>query len=183
MGIALTYPDKCFLFLLIVLKLFKCIAKSFETKKLNAKISEIKKQLKRGAEFEEDSYEMILMQIDSANEKAKKVKKELKESKEKLTRLTENKIVNLTDDEIYNLLIEKWINPICNGINDLSTRLIKELEKNIRTLCKKYETTYLELDTQIKETEDLLADMIDDLEADEFDKKGLLELQKLLRGE
>ena len=33
---ALTYPEKCFLFLLIALKLFKCIAKSLEIEKLNA---------------------------------------------------------------------------------------------------------------------------------------------------
>ena len=60
-------------------------------------------------------------------------------------------------------------------INDLSTKLQK--------LSKKYETTYLDLDTEIRKTEESLASMIDELEADEFDKKGLAELQKLLRGE
>lgn len=154
-----------------------------DTKKLNAKITEIKKQLKRGAEFDDDSYEMILINIDSINEKAKKIKKELKEAKDKLNKSTEGKIRNLTDNEIYNLLVEKWISPVCSGINELSIKLIKELEKNVRELCKKYEITYLDLDAQIRETEDSLANMIDDLEADDFDKKGLLELQKILRGE
>ncbi len=154
-----------------------------ETKKLNAKITEIKKQLKRGAEFEEDSYEMIIIKIDITNEKAKKIKKELKEAKDKLNKSTEDKIMGLSDIEIYNLLVKKWINPICDGVNELSNKLIKGLEKNIRELCKKYEITYLDLDTQIRKTEESLANMIDDLEADDFDKKGLLELQKLLRGE
>lgn len=39
------------------------------------------------------------------------------------------------------------------------------------------------LDSEIKATEDSLANMINDLDADEFDKKGLIELKKLLRGE
>lgn len=164
-------------------ELTKDDSEDIDTKKLNAKIGNIKKQLKLGAVFEEDSYEKTIIAIDVTNEKIKKTKKDLKISKDKLNKLTEEKIKTLTDSEIHSLLVKKWIDPICNGINSLSTKLIKELEKNIRLLCKKYEITYLDLDSQIRETEKSIASMIDELDADEFDKNGLLELQKLLRGE
>ena len=163
-------------------ELIKENSEDIDSKKLKSKIVEIKKQQKRGAEFDEDSYENILLKIDGINEKTKSIKKDLKSSKESLEELTKNKIMNLSDDEIHNLLIDKWVNPICNNINDLSFKLIKDFEKNIKLLCKKYETTYLELDKQIKETETSLGAMVDELEANEFDKKGLDEFKKLLGG-
>ena len=89
----------------------------------------------------------------------------------------------MTNEEIHSLLKKKWIEPLCNEINSLSIKLIQNLEKEIKSLAKKYETVLTTLDEEIKNTECSLADMIDDLDADEFDKKGLAELQKLLRGE
>ena len=41
----------------------------------------------------------------------------------------------------------------------------------------------LEVEDQIAQSEKEIAAMIDDLEGDEFDMKGLKELQKLLKGE
>ena len=52
----------------------------------------------------------------------------------------------------------------------------------IRDRSRKYETTYNELETQINETESQLCSMIDDLEGDEFDMKGLSALKALLQG-
>lgn len=152
-------------------------------KKLNSKISEIKKKIKDGAEFEEDSYESILIKINEVDENTKKLKDKLKKAKNKLLNDTENKIKNLTDEEIHNLLKIKWIDPICDEINELSIKLIKNLEKNIKKLCKKYELTYIDLDKQIKQTEYDLLPLLDELDANEFDKKALNELKKMLGGE
>ncbi len=163
--------------------LLKDDSEDIETKKLNAKISEIKKEMKRGAEFEEGSYEDIVLKIDAANTKIKKAKASLKELKSNLDKKTEDKLNSLTDAEIHDLLVTKWIDPICQGIDGLSTKLIKNLEKSIKNLCKKYSITYVDLDSEISKTEASLSAMIDNLDASEFDKKGLAELQKLLRGE
>ena len=43
--------------------------------------------------------------------------------------------------------------------------------------------TFLDLDKEIRDTENSLATMIDELEADEFDKVGLLEFKELLTEE
>ena len=89
-------------------------------------------------------------------------------------------IENLSDEEVLELLKKKWIAPLMDSLGKLPEILLGELSTKLQKLSKKYETTYLDLDTQIRDTEASLSDMIDDLDADEFDKKGLLELHKLL---
>ena len=158
-------------------------SEDINTKKLNAKIKEIERQVKKGAVFDDDSYEDIILKINDTNKKISSTKKMLKEKKTSLLDKTEKKIKSLTNDEIYDLLTKKWIDPLCNSINGLSLKLIKNLEKEIKCLVKKYDVVMTSLDSEIKATEDSLANMINDLDADEFDKKGLIELQKLLRGE
>ena len=60
---------------------------------------------------------------------------------------------------------------------------MNNLVSKIQTLQSKYATTYFEVEAQIKETEQQLAAMIDDLVGDEFDMKGLSEFKSLLLGE
>ena len=63
-------------------ELLKDDSEDIDSKKLDFVISKIKKQLKSGAEFEEDSYETIIININSTNEEMKKTKKIIKASKE-----------------------------------------------------------------------------------------------------
>lgn len=164
-------------------QLIKDGSEDIESKKLNAKIKEIKNKAKKGAIFDEDSYEDIILKINDMNEKISSTKKTLKEKKTDLLEKTENRILNLTEDEIYSLLKKKWIDPLCCGINELSLKIIKKLENEIKTLLKKYDTVLTSLEDEIKKTENSLANMIDDLDANEFDKKALIAIQKLFRGE
>ena len=48
---------------------------------------------------------------------------------------------------------------------------------------KKYETTFAQVEADIRETEKTLSAMIDELEGSEFDMIGLREFKKLLGGE
>ncbi len=151
-----------------------------DSKKLNSKISEIKKNIKRGAEYEDDSYESIILAINETNEEIKKTKKQQKLLKTKLDTETKAKISSLTDDEIHVLLVKKWIEPVCTGITGLSASLISALENQIMSLVRKYDTTYTELETNIYNAEDSLSFMIDDLTGSEFDIRGLTQFKKLL---
>lgn len=153
-----------------------------DSKKLKAKISEIKKNIKKGAEYDDDSYEDIILRIDEATSNISKVKKELKEKKEKLNKSNEAKILSLTNDEIHNLLIEKWVIPICNNINRLSAKLIRELSNCILATVQKYNVTMVSIDDSISKIEKDLSSMFDDLSGNEFDMKGIVELKKLLNG-
>ena len=150
--------------------------------KLKSKISEIKKAIKKGAEFDEDSFESIIINIGKANDNISKIKKELKEKKTALNNITEEKIKSLTDEEIHDLLVKKWIDPICDGINGLADKLISYLENQIDLLSKKYEITYTDLDNQISEAEASLSDMLDDLTGSDYDVRGLAQFKELLGG-
>ena len=153
-----------------------------EAKKLKAKISEIKKKIKKGAEFEEDSYESIIMKIDETNGKISKLKKLIKTSKTALNDKTEQKIMSLSDAEIHDLLAKKWIDPICEGINRQPYMLINFLEYEINRLVQKYELTFTDLDTQINDSEEKLSNMLDDLTGNDYDMLGLKQLKTLLGG-
>lgn len=152
------------------------------TKKLKAKISEIKKLIKKGAEYDEDSYEMILMKIDSVNNEITKKKTILKNSKNILLDKTEKKIKNLSDEEVHSLLTQKWITPICNGIDDLVNILLSSLEKQVLDLSRKYETTFVGLEAQINESERTLSTMLDSLTGNAYDTQGLNQLKQILEG-
>ena len=65
----------------------------------------------------------------------------------------------------------------------LPDTIISNLQAKLEAIAKKYDTTLDEVETQIKETEQTLTAMIDDLEGNEFDMLGLAELKKLLGGE
>ena len=153
-----------------------------DSKKLKSKIVEIKKNIKKGAEYEDDSYESIIMCIDKTNNIISQAKKALKTKKTVLDSETEEKIKTLTDEEIHNILVKKWIDPICDGITNLPHTLISSLESQIDTLSKKYDTSFTELDSQISAAESSLSGMLDDLTGNDFDMQGLAELKKLLGG-
>ena len=149
---------------------------------INAEVSKFVKKLK-GQHFEEESIEAKMITIAEAIDEEKELKKTVKNQQSKLEVASKEAIENLTDEEVLVLLEKKWISPLIASLQKLPTTTLDELASKLQKLSKKYDTTYLDLDKQIKETEESLANMIDDLDADEFDQKGLLELQKLLRGE
>ena len=60
-------------------------------------------------------------------------------------------------------------------MNDLVSKLV--------ALQKKYKTIYFDVESEIHETEKLLYEMIDQLEGNDFDMKGLSEYKSLLMGE
>ena len=61
--------------------------------------------------------------------------------------------------------------------------VIKQLVSIVKKLSKKYSDTLINLDEEIEKVESELSSLIDDLNADEFDMKGLAEFKKLLGGE
>lgn len=153
-----------------------------DTKKLNAKIKEIKKNIKKGAEYDDDSYESIIMNISETNDNISKTKKKLKDSKSTLDNDTEEKIKSLTNDEIHDLLVKKWISPICDSIMNLPHILISSLESQIEALARKYEVTFTELDEQIADAESSLCALLDDLTGSDSDMLGLAQFKNLLGG-
>ena len=148
---------------------------------VNSKVTKYAKSLK-GQNFAADSLENKIINVATLIEEEKVLKKTVKSEQSHLETITKEAIENLSKEEVLELLKEKWISPLIDSLNKLPELLINELSTKIIKLSKKYETTYLDLDAQIKENEISLSSMIDELTGDEFDLKGLSELQKLLRG-
>ena len=149
---------------------------------VNAEVTKYSKKLK-GQRLEHGSLDYRINVIARAIDEEKELKKIIKTQQSDLEVASKKAIEQLSDSDALLLLKKKWIIPILTSLAKLPELLLNEFATKLQKLSKKYETTYLDLDCQIKDTEKSLSDMIDDLDADEFDKKGLLELQKLLRGE
>jgi type I restriction enzyme M protein len=81
------------------------------------------------------------------------------------------------------LLYIKWIKSLIDNLNKLPDEVLSEFTKSIENATKKYDTTLVDLDKEINETEKELSNMIDNLTGDEFDMKGLEEFKTLLGGE
>ena len=69
-----------------------------------------------------------------------------------------------------------------DSYNNLPTTVIDELTTKTQTLADKYSTTYSDVANEINQAETSLAELIGDLDGEEFDMKGLNEFKALLHG-
>lgn len=153
---------------------------SFDMKKVSEKIKEIKKEK---IEVLEDSFEEKIIKVFNLSEEEKKLKKTIKSQNENIISLSKISIENLSDNEVIDILKLKWVKSLVNNLNELPKEIINNFIKNIKKISNKYETTLVNLEDEIKNVENELAGMIDELTGDEFDMKGLSELKALLSGE
>ena len=153
---------------------------AFIPKEVTKKLKELKKE----APTEEvKSFIDKLDRYERLSKEEKDLKKEIKSETAKLHMLTKETIENLTDSMVCELLDKKWIGNLLESINKLPDTIVDNLVSKIQALVSKYKTTYFELEKEIKETEKKLASMIDELEGNEYDMKGLSEFKALLLGE
>lgn len=153
---------------------------AFVSKEVTKKLKELKKE----AHTEEVKFFIDkLDRYERLSREEKDLKKEIKSETAKLHMLTKETIENLTDSMVCELLDKKWIGNLLESINKLPDTIVDNLVSKIQALVSKYKTTYFELEKEIKETEMKLASMIDELEGNEYDMKGLSEFKALLLGE
>lgn len=139
--------------------------------------------IKADISFEEGTLEFIVKEVRNLINEEKVLKKTIKEQAEQLHLKTKSTIEGLSDEQVRQLLEEKWINPLINKLKGLPDKVISVLISQIDVLLKKYETNLIEIDDELNKTEAKLSSMIDELEGNEFDMLGLAELKKLLGGE
>ncbi|MGF0039777.1 type I restriction-modification system subunit M [Peptoniphilaceae bacterium SGI.131] len=142
--------------------------------------AEIKKALKSDS-VEPETKEKLRKVAALATEE-KELKAAIKKDAGLLEGKTKETIENLSDEQVIDLLKDKWITPLIQSLMKLPDSIVNELVSKLEALTKKYETTFAEVETQISETEKVLSAMIDDLEGNEFDMLGLSEFKKMLGG-
>jgi len=135
------------------------------------------------AALDEDAFERKLVQVSELFDEEKTLKADVKTKTAELHMKTKKTIEGLSDEQVLELLEQKWINPLLASLHKVPDNIIAELTAKVKALADKYATTYAEVATQIAETKTSLAALIDGLTGNDFDMKGLAELQTLLRGE
>lgn len=146
-------------------------------------VSKMVKMLKKDKTEESIQLYDILSKVESLMKDEKDTKAAIKKKSAELQDKTKETIENLSDEEAIELLEEKWIVPVNNNIHKLPESIIDEFVRKIQTLTDKYAVTLMDIEKQIDDTEAELSSMMDDLDGNEYDMKGLGELKSLLLGE
>ena len=110
----------------------------------------------------------------------KQLKSKLRSQVAELHIKTKSVIEGLSDDEVNMLLEKKWIEPLLTGIRSIPRTIIDVLVTKVRSLTKKYETTFSEIENELHETEAALGSMMKKLTGSNHDLKGLEEFMSLL---
>lgn len=142
------------------------------------KVKDLKAEIAINEDEDDFKFKELYLLSIRITQLAKKIKDKNKELDEKVV----NDIVALDEETIYKLLKEKWVTPIVNEINNLSTVLINNFVSDLNKVIKKYSNPLNDVDENIEKTEKNLLSMIDELTGDEFDMEGLKELKSLLGG-
>lgn len=142
--------------------------------------AEVKKALKSDS-IEPETKEK-LRSVNALIAEEKGLKAEIKKETGLLEGKTKATIEELSDEQVIELLENKWIMPLINNLMKLPNSIVNDLVAKLDTLAQKYETTLEEVEADICETEKALSAMIDDLVGSKFDMLGLKEFQKLLGG-
>ena len=140
------------------------------------------KALKSEDSEENKSLVEKLEEVDALTKEEKKLKSEIKAGDDALHLETRDRIENLSDTEVVELLQQKWIVPIYDEIIAISIKVVDEFKKGIETLVNKYADTFEDLEKEIQDTQDELSKMLGELTGSEADLAGIRELQKLLSG-
>lgn len=104
--------------------------------------------------------------------------KQIKSDKLALEEKTIKAIENLTDEEAAVLLHHKWINPICEGIDNTLRSVLSALESEALALSEKYAVSYKQINDDMVAANEELAGLVEQLTGDEFAISGLKELVK-----
>ena len=142
--------------------------------------AEVKKAVK--AKTAEAETFAVLKKVQNLMDEEKNLKKEVKDSVTALHLKTKKVIEELTDEQANALLKQKWITALAESINSLPDAAVNGLVNKLEAICKKYETTFADVDKEIANTEQSLIVMLDELEGNEFDMQGIAELKALLGG-
>ena len=139
--------------------------------------------LKSRLSFEPETLEDKINRVSTLLIEEKDLKSKIKELTSAFHLKTKETIEGLNELQIKALLNEKWIVPVLEGISELSHQTLGILVDGINRISKKYELTYSQVSMEIEETEEELCKLINQLDASEYDMRGLNEFQSFLKGD
>lgn len=147
----------------------------------NSAVNKYLIELQSNHTFPDDSFESKMVKASTLLAEEKELKAQIKLETIALHLKTKDTIENLTDEQVFELLELKWIAPVVSSLHNLPETIITKLSNKVHALTDKYVITYSDIAKEIKEAECTLSKLIEDLEGNEFDMKGLNELKSILK--
>jgi type I restriction enzyme M protein len=154
---------------------FSAAAVAREAKALQA-------EAKKSGKFDPESYEAKIIQVAAWLTEEKTLKAALKQQAAALHLKTKATIEGLSDAQVHELIEGKWVAPFSEALHRLPDQRMATLIGKLEALAEKYRITYADNAREIQQAETALAGMIEELDGNEFDLKGLAELKTLLAG-
>ncbi len=146
--------------------------------KLNNYYSELQKVY----EFEEGSLGYILSTAQALRDEESENKKIIKELEKELEDKTVEKIEILTDDEVYQLLELKWINPINKDLKEVLSIFFSNFEDNLNQTVEKYGESVKEINEQTEKVDEELTSQLSKLIGSDSDMEGINTFINMLGG-
>lgn len=128
----------------------------------------------------EEPLKTILKEVFNAQAEEKDLKKKEEEIEKNIEQKTIQQFNELTDQQINDLLLDKWVNPLIERLNQLAQTVIADFISALEKITTKYADTVIDIDNQINNANKELADMLALLQGDQFDIDGLNCLSKML---
>lgn len=142
----------------------------------------LRAEAKQSGDFDPESLEAKIIRADAWLAEEKTLKAAIKKEAAALHLKTKKTIETLSDAQVHELLERKWITPFSDELHRLPDQQIDGLTAKLEVLVQKYQITYADNAREIEQAETALAGMIEELDGNEFDLKGLAELKALLAG-
>lgn len=130
---------------------------------------------KTDGSVDEDTKKKLARIVELWDELAK-TRKDIRTKEDELVTKSALKIEHLTDAEVEMLLHEKWIEPVCRGIDGTLTAVLSDIESSVNKLAKKYAVSFRSLQKAEETEQDALAALTDELTGDSYAVEGLREL-------
>ena len=131
-------------------------------------------------DFETDTDDGKIVNIKKKTEEKSAVSKKAKALVSELEQRAVEKMAALTDEEVNDLLIKKWIGPVIQHIDNDVEQTVMKFVNALQSLKNEYSNPIPEIDSQITELESSLNKILGelcgseaDMEAIELFRKGL----------
>lgn len=141
---------------------------------------EVKLLTKGRQTWPEDSTEALQIRANSVLNDLAAAKKELKAAAADFETSTRNAIESLSDSELEQLLVAKWVDPLVDQLLELPSGVLDRLEQKIQALHNKYAVDMLGLSQTISKSERTLGAMLANLSGEKSDGEALEALRLLL---
>jgi type I restriction enzyme M protein len=135
----------------------------------------VEKKLKaaiKSGEYDKDVID-VLQSIKENSTKKKDCNKQIKMVDKALEQKAEEKAQAVSDDEIRELLIMKWIDPIVTDIDAVADQVVAGFVSSLKELYKKYSDPLSDLTAREEETKKELKDMMGHLIGSDTDMKAV----------